>query len=164
VLVVQHMPPNFTRSFAERLSRVGRYAAREAEDGELVVADTVLVAPGGRNVLLTRGGRVQVVPPDRSDIYVPNVNRAFASAARAGLAPRTMAVILTGMGDDGAIGMAELAAAGAYTVVQRPEEAVVAGMIEAALARGAVQKVLATADIPSEVVRWAQRGVMATRG
>jgi chemotaxis response regulator CheB len=49
-------------------------------------------------------------------------------------------------------------------VVQRPEEAVVAGMIEAALARGAVQKVLATADIPSEVVRWAQRGVMATRG
>jgi chemotaxis methyl-accepting protein methylase/chemotaxis response regulator CheB len=164
VLVVQHMPPNFTCSFAERLSRVGRYAAREAEDGELAVADTVLVAPGGRNVLLTRGGRVQVVPPDRSDIYVPNVNRAFASAARAGLAPRTMAVILTGMGDDGAIGIAELAAAGAYTVVQRPEEAVVAGMIEAALARGAVQKVLATADIPSEVVRWAQRGVMATRG
>ena len=163
VLVVQHMPPNFTRSFAERLGRVGPYAAREAEDGELVVADTVLVAPGGRNVLLTRGGRVQVVPPDRSDIYVPNVNRAFVSAARAGLAPRTMAVVLTGMGDDGAIGMAELAAAGAYTVVQRPEEAVVAGMIEAALARGAVQKVLATADIPSEVVRWAQRGVMATR-
>jgi len=74
-----------------------------------------------------------------------------------------MAVVLTGMGDDGAIGMAELAAAGAYTVVQRPEDAVVAGMIEAALARGGVQKVLATADIPSEVVRWAQRGAVVTR-
>ncbi len=163
VLVVQHMPPTFTRSFAERLARLGAYAAREAEDGELLVADTVLVAPGGRNVLLTRAGRVQVVPPEPGDIYVPNVNRAFVSAARAGLGPRVMAVVLTGMGDDGAIGMAELAAAGAYTVVQRPEEAVVAGMIESALARGGVQKVLATADIPSEVVRWAQRGVVAPR-
>jgi two-component system chemotaxis response regulator CheB len=164
VLVVQHMPPNFTASFAERLARVGRYAAHEAEDGELLTADTVLVAPGGRNVLLTRAGRVQVVPPEPGDIYVPNVNRAFVSAARAGLGRRVMAVVLTGMGDDGAIGMAELAAAGAYTVVQRPEEAVVAGMIEAALARGGVQKVLATADIPSEVVQWAQRGTAVARG
>jgi len=163
ILVVQHMPPNFTRSFAERLARVGRYAAREAADGELLTADTLLVAPGGRNVLLTRAGRIQVVPPDPGDIYVPNVNRAFVSAARAGLGPRVMAVVLTGMGDDGAIGMAELAAAGAYTVVQRPEDAVVAGMIEAALARGGVQKVLSTADIPSEVVRWAQRGAAVTR-
>ena len=163
ILVVQHMPPNFTRSFAERLARVGRYAAREATDGELLVADTLLVAPGGRNVLLTRTGRIQVVPPEPGDIYVPNVNRAFVSAARAGLGPRVMAVILTGMGDDGAIGMAELAAAGAYTVVQRPEDAVVAGMIEAALVRGGVQKVLPTADIPSEVVRWAQRGAAVTR-
>lgn len=160
VLVVQHMPPNFTRSFAERLARVGQYAAREVEDGELVMADTVLVAPGGRNVLLTRAGRVQVVPPEPEDIYVPNVNRAFVSVARAGWGPRAMAVILTGMGDDGAVGMAELQAAGAYTVVQRPEEAVVSGMIEAALARGGVQKVVAAADIPSEVVRWAQRGVL----
>ncbi len=158
ILVVQHMPPNFTRSFAERLARVGQYAAREAEDGELVVADTVLVAPGGRNVLLTRAGRLQVVPPEQGDIYVPNVNRAFASVAMAGWGPRTMAVILTGMGDDGASGMAQLQAAGAYTLVQRPEEAVVSGMIEAALARGGVQKVVATADIPGEVVRWVQRG------
>lgn len=164
VLVVQHMPPNFTRSFAERLARVGEYAAREAEDGDQLVADTVLVAPGGRNVLLTRAGRIQVVPPEPEDIYVPNVNRAFVSAARAGLGPRVLAVILTGMGDDGAVGMAELRAAGAYTVVQRPEEAVVAGMIEAAIARGGVQKVLPTADIPSEVVRWAQRGVVTARG
>lgn len=160
VLVVQHMPPNFTRSFAERLARVGQYAAREAEDGELVMADTVLVAPGGRNLLLTRAGRVQVVPPEPEDIYVPNVNRAFVSVARAGWGPRVMAVILTGMGDDGAVGMAELRAAGASTLVQRPEEAVVSGMIEAALARGGVQKVVSAADIPSEVVRWAQRGVM----
>ncbi|GBD17646.1 Chemotaxis protein methyltransferase Cher2 [bacterium HR27] len=163
ILVVQHMPPNFTRSFAERLARVGQYAAHEAADGELLTADTLLVAPGGRNVLLTRAGRIQVVLPEPGDIYVPNVNRAFVSAARAGLGPRVMAVVLTGMGDDGAIGMAELAAAGAYTVVQRPEDAVVAGMIEAALARGGVQKVLATADIPSEVVRWAQRGAALAR-
>ncbi|MCX2728211.1 transcriptional regulator [Thermomicrobium sp. 4228-Ro] len=163
ILVVQHMPPNFTRSFAERLARIGQYAAREAVDGELLCADTLLVAPGGHNLLLTRAGRVQVVPPEPGDIYVPNVNRAFVSAARAGLGQRVMAVVLTGMGDDGAIGMAELAAAGAYTVVQRPEEAVVAGMIEAALARGGVQKVLPTADIPSEVVQWAQRGA-AVRG
>lgn len=160
VLVVQHMPSNFTRSFAERLARVGQYAAREAEDGELVMADTVLVAPGGRNVLLTRAGRVQVVPPEPEDIYVPNVNRAFVSVARANWGPRAMAVILTGMGDDGAVGMAELQAAGAYTVVQRPEEAVVSGMIEAALARGGVHKVVATADIPSEVVRWVQHGLL----
>lgn len=163
VLVVQHMPPNFTRSFAERLARVGAYAAREVEDGDQLVADTVLVAPGGRNVLVGRNGRLQVVPPEEQDLYVPNVNRAFISAARSGLAPRTLALILTGMGDDGAIGMAELAAAGAFTVAQRPEEAVVAGMIEAALQRGAVQKVLATADIPSEVVRWAQRGAIPAR-
>lgn len=163
ILVVQHMPPNFTRSFAERLSRSGHYAAREAEDGELLMADTVLVAPGGKNVLLTRAGRVQVVPAEPGDLYIPNVNRTFLSAARSGLAPRVLAIILTGMGDDGAVGMAELASAGAMTLVQRPEEAVVAGMIEAALARKGVQKIVATADIPSEIVRWAQRSPVTVR-
>ncbi|WP_051913868.1 chemotaxis protein CheB [Thermorudis peleae] len=154
IVIVQHMPAGFTRSFAERLGRLSTYAAREAQTGDVLQADTIYVAPGHQNVLIERGGRLRVVPPGPEDIYVPNVTKAFRSVARSGLATKTMAVILTGMGDDGGDGMAELAAAGAYTVAQEPSEAVVSGMIEAAIARQGVRKILPAADIPSEVVRW----------
>lgn len=158
VLVVQHMPANFTRSFADRLDRLSAYSVREAANGDLLQADTVYIAPGQQNTTVALGGRLKVEPPGVDDIYVPNVDRAFLSVVRAGMAERTLAVILTGMGDDGAEGMARLAAGGAYTLAQDPREAVVAGMIDAALVRGAVQKVLPADDIPSEVVRWAGSG------
>jgi chemotaxis response regulator CheB/chemotaxis methyl-accepting protein methylase len=164
VLVVQHMPANFTRSFADRLDRLSAYAVREAAAGDLLQADAVYVAPGQHNTTVAHGGRLKVEPPVAGDIYVPNVDRAFLSVVRAGLADRALAVVLTGMGDDGAEGMARLKAAGAYTLAQDPREAVVAGMIEAALARGAVQEVLPADDIPSEVARWAGSGRRAFVG
>jgi two-component system chemotaxis response regulator CheB len=163
IIVVQHMPAGFTRSFAERLGRLSAYTAQEAQTGDLLQADMIYVAPGHQNVLVERGGRLRVVPPGSEDIYVPNVTKAFRSIARSGLAPKTMAVILTGMGDDGGDGMADLAAAGAYTVAQEPSEAVVSGMIEAAIARQGVHKILPAADIPSEVVRWLQQSQARAR-
>ena len=164
VLIVQHMPANFTRSFADRLDRLSAYTVREAAAGDLLQADLVYVAPGQHNTTVAHGGRLKVELPAPGDIYVPNIDRAFLSVARAGLADRALAVILTGMGDDGAEGMTRLAAAGAYTLVQDPREAVVAGMIEAALARGAVQKVLPADDIPNEIARWAGSGRRAFAG
>lgn len=164
VLVIQHMPATFTRSFADRLDRLSPYSVREAANGDLLQADTVYVAPGQHNTTVAPGGRLKVDPPSPGDIYVPNVDRAFLSVVRAGLSDRTLAVILTGMGDDGAEGMAQLATAGAHTLAQNPREAVVSGMIDAALARGAVQKVVSADDIPNEIVRWAESGRRVTAG
>jgi chemotaxis methyl-accepting protein methylase/chemotaxis response regulator CheB len=164
VLVIQHMPATFTKSFAERLDRLCPYTVREAANGDLLQADTVFVAPGQQNTTVGPGGRLKVERPSPGDIYVPNVDRAFLSVVRAGLSDRSLAVILTGMGDDGAEGMAQLAAAGARTLAQDPREAVVSGMIDAAVARGAVQKVLPADDIPSDVVRWAESGQRVTMG
>jgi chemotaxis methyl-accepting protein methylase len=155
VIVVQHMPAGFTRSFAERLNRVSAYRVREAADGAELAADAAFVAPGQRNLVLGRAGTLRVLRPDPADLYVPNINRTFLSVAAGPLGPRTFAVLLTGMGNDGAEGLKALAEAGAETAVQDPTEALIPAMVNAALGRGAPKQVLKTADIARAVAAWA---------
>jgi two-component system chemotaxis response regulator CheB len=156
VLIVQHMPAGFTASFADRLNRLTQYDVSEAAHGAALQADTMYVAPGGMATLVRPNGSLQIAPHNAGDVYVPNINRTFRSIATAGLAGKTIAIVMTGMGDDGADGLVALEAAGADTIVQNPDEAVVAGMVMAALARGAGKRVLLLDEMPRTVIQVAQ--------
>ncbi len=136
VLVAQHMPPNFTAAFAERLKKVTNLDVAEARDGELVAPGQVRVAPGGHHLLAdTDGGRLKlrVVPAVSSDRWVPSVDRLFESAARVA-GNRLLALVLTGMGKDGVEGAKALRAVGAPLWCESALTAAVDGMPAAAAA------------------------------
>ncbi|HEY8430451.1 MAG TPA: chemotaxis-specific protein-glutamate methyltransferase CheB [Sandaracinaceae bacterium] len=152
-LVVQHMPTRFTRTFAERLDRLGGLRVTEAVDGDRLRAGRALVCPGGRCVDVQRvpdGFAVRVVPPDASDRYVPSADRALASAARAA-GHRVVAVVLTGMGDDGTKGVEAVKAARGRVFVQSPETAIIDGMPRSAIRSGAYDRVLPLRELAEEV-------------
>ncbi len=155
VIIVQHMPTRFTRTFAERLDRLGGVRVTEAVDGDRLRAGRALVCPGGRCLELSRvaeGVAVRVVPPDPGDRFVPSADRALASAARV-LGERAVAVVLTGMGDDGAKGVEVVKAFGGSVYVQSPESALIDGMPRAALRSGAVDHALPLKLLSEELGR-----------
>lgn len=144
ILVAQHMPEGFTPAFAARLDRLCRITVQEAHTGQRVLRGHAYIAPGHSHLLLKRSTGCYVTHLSRSDPvnrHRPSVDVLFRSAARAG-ARDTIAVILTGMGRDGAAGMAELHRAGAYTFAQNRESCVVFGMPKEAIALGAVDEVV----------------------
>lgn len=145
VLITQHMPPVFTASFAEQIAaRTGRIA-HEAADGELPVAGTILVAPGGRHMRLTKGpdGQVRIKLDDGAPVKFckPAVDVLFTDAAEA-YGPAALGLILTGMGSDGADGAMLMRKAGAHIIVQDEATSVVWGMPGAAYKAGAASHVL----------------------
>jgi two-component system chemotaxis response regulator CheB len=155
VIVVQHMPTRFTRTFAERLDRLGGLRVTEAEDGDRIRAGRALVCPGGRCLEVARvadGLAVRVVPPDPTDRYVPSADRVFASAARAA-GSSVLAAVLTGMGDDGAKGVEAVKAAGGLVYVQSPDSALVDGMPRSAARLGVADQVLPLKLLSEEIAR-----------
>ena len=146
VLVAQHMPERFTRTFAERLNRRSSLRVSEAEDGDPVAEGTVFVCPGRRCLELKRPGargelRLTVVEPGPDDRYVPSADRLFASVARS-VGSRTVGVVLTGMGEDGVQGAREIVEAGGVVLVESERTAVVHGMPGAVLRAGVPQRTL----------------------
>jgi two-component system chemotaxis response regulator CheB len=143
VLISQHMPAGFTKTFAERLNRMFPFAVREASDGEPVKSNTVFIAPGGFNMVPVQM-RDQVIirlkPPLKDDKYVPSVNAMLTSVARV-YGNRAMAVILTGMGNDGSQGVRRIKEAGGGVIAEAEESSVVFGMPREAIATGVVDKV-----------------------
>jgi two-component system, chemotaxis family, protein-glutamate methylesterase/glutaminase len=138
VVIVQHMPTGFTDSLARRLDARSVMRVREAHDGEVVESCTVYVAPGGRHLVVRQDERgtprlvVAVTPPVHG--VRPAADPLFESVAVA-YGSSVVGVVLTGMGSDGARGLAALRAAGGYAIVQDRESSVVYGMPQAALAR-----------------------------
>jgi two-component system, chemotaxis family, protein-glutamate methylesterase/glutaminase len=156
IAIVQHMPEVFTNQFARRLDACCRIRVKEAEPNDALVPGRALVAPGNRHLAVRRSGAHYVVdvldgPP--VSLHRPSVNVLFRSAAQAA-GPNAMGVLLTGMGDDGAEGMAELKAAGARTIAQDEETCVVFGMPREAIVRGAVDEILPLGRIPHALLRW----------
>jgi two-component system chemotaxis response regulator CheB len=144
VVVVQHMPAGFTRSFADRLNACLPMPVREAAHEELLAAGTVYVAPGGIHIRLVRGReglRALLSAAPGGGSHRPSLDLVFASAAAA-VGERVVAAVLTGMGHDGAAGMAALALAGAHTIGQDEATSAVYGMPRAAVAAGGVCEVL----------------------
>jgi two-component system chemotaxis response regulator CheB len=144
IAVVQHMPPRFTATFAERLNRQANLRVREVARTEIVHQGSVYLAPGDRNleVLPMAGGAlaVRAVTPDPGDRYVPSGDHLFISAA-ASVGRGLLALVLTGMGDDGRLGVEAVADAGGLVVAESEETAVVSGMPMAAIKTGHVARV-----------------------
>jgi two-component system chemotaxis response regulator CheB len=154
VVVAQHMPPVFTRLFAERLDGSSGWKVKEAEAGELLDKGTVYIAPGGVQLELATTEsdrfRIRLEPRRDGELYTPSVDRLFVSAARLGGA-RLLAVLLTGMGDDGKAGMREIKARGGRTLAESEETAVVYGMPGEAARAGLVDRILPLQSIASAI-------------
>jgi two-component system chemotaxis response regulator CheB len=157
IVIVQHMPENFTAAFANRLDGICRVTVKEAADGDSVIRGRALIAPGNRHTLIKRSGaRYYVEVKDGPLVcrHRPSVDVLFRSAARyAGR--NAVGVIMTGMGDDGSRGMKEMKDAGAFNVAQDENTSVVFGMPKEAIKLGAVDKVLPLESIGALVVRMA---------
>ncbi|HEY6010652.1 MAG TPA: chemotaxis response regulator protein-glutamate methylesterase, partial [Nitrospirota bacterium] len=154
IVIVEHMPENFTRAFANRLNGICQITVKEAEDNDTVLRGHALIAPGNRHLLLKRSGAryyVEVKDGPLVSRHRPSVDVLFRSAARyAG--KNTIGVIMTGMGDDGAKGMLEMKEAGAYTIAQDEESCIVFGMPKKAIELDAVSRVLPLKAIPMAVL------------
>lgn len=143
-LVVQHMPPGFTKSFAENLNKMFPFEVKEAEEGDQVVPGRVLIAPGNYHMEITRSGAFYYVKLHQGPALHsvrPAADYMMKSVAKY-VGKNAMGVVLTGMGKDGAEGLLEMKNAGAYTVAQNEETCVVYGMPAAAVALGAADKIL----------------------
>jgi two-component system chemotaxis response regulator CheB len=149
VLITQHMPPGFTRSFAARLNGLCRMTVSEAQDGERALPGHIYIAPGDRHMRLDRSGaNYMIVLDDGAPVnrHRPSVDVLFRSVAQ--FAGRNaLGVMLTGMGKDGAAAMLEMRQAGAFNIAQDEASCVVFGMPKEAIAVGATDEVLPLAQI-----------------
>jgi two-component system, chemotaxis family, protein-glutamate methylesterase/glutaminase len=154
IVIVQHMPEAFTRAFANRLDSLCRISVKEAESNDTVLRGRALIAPGNHHTLLKRSGARYFVEIKDGPLvcrHRPSVDVLFRSAARYAGA-NAVAVILTGMGDDGARGMLEIKQAGASTIAQDEATSVVFGMPKEAIKRGAVDTVLPLGAIGGSIL------------
>lgn len=158
-VVVQHMPENFTRLFAERLDSVCKVRVKEAVDCDPVVPGTVLVAPGGRHMILERSGaqyRVRLKDGPRVHFQKPSVDVLFLSVAKAA-GHNAAGALLTGMGADGAKGLLAMKEAGAHTIAQNEATCVVYGMPREAVRLGAAGEILPLDRIAGALLKAAGR-------
>jgi two-component system chemotaxis response regulator CheB len=154
IVVVQHMPEQFTKGFAQRLDKLSQIEVKEAADGDRVLPGRALIAPGGRHLLVVRNGaqyRVEVKDGPLVSRHKPSVDVLFRSVAKSAGANAT-GFIMTGMGDDGARGLKEMRDAGAATYAQDEATCVVFGMPKEAIKLGAAEHVIPLDRIPSVLV------------
>jgi two-component system chemotaxis response regulator CheB len=154
MVIVQHMPENFTKAFASRLDSTCKVTVKEAENGDSVIQGRVLIAPGNLHTMLKRSGAkyyVQVREGPLVSRHRPSVDVLFRSAARYS-GSNTIAIIMTGMGDDGAKGMLEIREAGGYTIAQDEASCVVFGMPKEAIKLDAVKKVASLNSLSSSLL------------
>lgn len=143
IVITQHMPPGFTRSFAERLNKLCTITVKEAAHNERVLPGCAYIAPGDLHLTVTRSGadyRVTLTDTERVSGHKPSVDVMFESLAQVA-GPNVLAAILTGMGKDGARGMLDIRNKGGYTVAQDEASCVVFGMPAEAIRLGAVEKI-----------------------
>ena len=161
IVVVQHMPEMFTKSFAQRLDAACQIEVREASDGDRILPGLALIAPGGRHLIVARSGgqyKVEVKDGPLISRHRPSVDVLFRSVARAAGRNAT-GYILTGMGDDGAHGMREMHDSGAVTYAQDEKSCVVFGMPKEAIRLGGVDHVVPLDKIPGTIVAVYQRAM-----
>ena len=160
IAIVQHMPEKFTAMYASRLDGNCAMNVREARNGDRLERGVVLIAPGGNHLQLRKaGGQYFAVVLDGPPVnrHKPSVDVLFKSAAECA-GKDTLAIILTGMGDDGARGMKLLHERGARTIAQNEESCVVFGMPKEAIALGAVDEVLPLNQVARSILQFDSRG------
>ncbi len=154
ILVVQHMPDGFTEMFAKRLDETCALRVKEAQSGDLLLAGRVLICPGNRHLKVKRLplGNVAVLADEpRVNGHRPSADVLFRSVAEE-FGPQSIAVIMTGMGEDGASGIGAIRSAGGVTIAQSEESCVVFGMPKAAIERGYVSRIVDLEALPSTLM------------
>ncbi len=154
IMVVQHMPEKFTKSFADSLNSLCELAVKEAEDGDSVAPGKVLIAPGNFHLTLKRSGaryHAVVRQGPRVSRHRPSVDVLFDSVARVA-GRNAVGLIMTGMGSDGAAGMLKMKEAGAFNIAQDESSCVVFGMPKVAIELGGIDKVAPLGSIPDALV------------
>ncbi|RZA10506.1 MAG: chemotaxis response regulator protein-glutamate methylesterase, partial [Proteobacteria bacterium] len=157
IVIVQHIPPVFSKAFAERLNTLCPFEVKEAEDGDEVLSGRVLIAPGGKQMeLVNTGGRYIVAINDSEPVnrHKPSVDYLFDSVAKV-VKGKALGIILTGMGADGAKGMLALKQSGCFTVAQDEKSCVVYGMPKEAVKLGGVDQSADLDRIASIIEKWA---------
>ena len=137
ILVVIHMPPIFTETYAQRLAERTGFPAKEAQDGDKLEAGKIFVAPGGKHIKVMKGGILKIIDELPDAIYKPSIDLAIESAAEV-FRQDTIAVILTGMGNDGAKGIRKVKEFGGKVIAESEKSAIVFGMPRAAAETGLV--------------------------
>ena len=149
ILVVQHMPDGFTEMFAKRLDESSAIEVKEAQSGDLLLAGRALICPGNRHMKVRRmqhGDIAILVDQPRVNGHRPSVDVLFQSVAQE-IGAKSIAVLMTGMGDDGAAGMGAIQAAGGITLAQSPDTCIVDSMPRSAIERGFVTRVVSLSSI-----------------
>ncbi|MFQ3236248.1 MAG: two-component system chemotaxis response regulator CheB [Paraglaciecola sp.] len=155
ILIVQHMPGKFTKAFAKRLNELCKLEVKEAVDNDVLLPGRVLIAPGGKHMMLQVtqfGASVKIKDGPLVTRHKPSVDVLFRSVAKYAGA-NALGIILTGMGDDGARGIHEMHDVGAKTIAQNEATCVVYGMPAEAIKLGAIDYVMALSDIPKMIVQ-----------
>ncbi len=149
IVIVQHMPEMFTKSFADRLNKLCRISVKEGVHGEIVTNGKAIIAPGNRHMLVAKTGArysVEINDGPLVNRHRPSVDVLFRSAANCA-GPNALGIIMTGMGDDGARGLLEMKNAGAFTIAEDESSCVVFGMPKVAISIGAASIVLPLDEI-----------------
>ncbi len=155
IAVAQHMPPGFTRSFAERLNDHSVLKVKEAVHGDIMLPGCAYICPGGRNMQLRRiydEVRIQIVNPPQNQIYTPSADELFRSASVV-YGSELLGIVLTGMGNDGADGTRAIHEYGGQVVAEAEESCVVYGMPKEAIATGCVSRVVPLSRMREEIGR-----------
>src|SRR5574341_2211432 len=153
IVISQHMPAGFTKSFAERLNKLSPFTVSEASEGDRISPGTALIAPGGSHLIVRKGRHglaAELVPRAPSDKYVPSADRMMASAAEA-CGADVLGVVLTGMGNDGSEGIAAIKHKHGQVLAESEESAVIFGMPQEAIRTGLVDKVLPLGGMAEEI-------------
>jgi len=156
ILIVQHMPPGFTQAFAQRLNHLSPMAVSEARDGQGLEPGNVMIAPGGKHMILRQAHtrmQVRISSEPNHTLHVPSVDVMMRSVAEC-CHGRSLGLIMTGMGSDGMQGMQAIAKAGGFTIGQSAESCTVYGMPRACAELGLLKRVVDLKDIPDTLL-WA---------
>ncbi|MCP4197486.1 MAG: chemotaxis protein CheB, partial [Proteobacteria bacterium] len=157
IVIVQHMPPRFTKTFAERLDKQCKIDVAEVGKEELVKNGAAYVAPGESSIELNdnyKGFTISPVSRDGTERYVPSADRLFTSVAIAA-GHNTLGVVLTGMGDDGSRGAKQLASVGGKIIAEDESTAIIPGMPQATIATGIVHNVVPLNEVASLIISFA---------
>lgn len=154
ILIIQHMPPNFTASLAQRLDKLSEIKVKEAQEGDVIESGKALLAPGGYNMLVNKGGKITLGQKEKLHNVRPAIDLTMESAVKY-YGSQTLGVILTGMGKDGTRGLEAIKSAGGYTIAQDEESSVVYGMPRTAYEAGVVDSVKPLSAVSDEILRLA---------
>lgn len=152
IVLIQHMPENFTKAFSERLNRQCKISVKEAEDGDQLLPGKAFLAPGGKQMLVDRRGSLKILPGDDRTNYKPSVDISFGSAANA-YGGDVLAVVLTGMGADGREGARLLKQKGAFVWTQDEASCVIYGMPMSVAKANLTDKVVALSDVGPQLIK-----------